>query len=737
MSDSTPRRHDTQPAQAPVVDRPPRQGGKRLPLSCLACRQHKLRCDRRVPCGTCIRYRREAQCRENPAPSKRRGAAVRTPERQAVESRQSSAGAVVIDHGQQVIASSENSCRTTNAEYARQPHDIQGAQPLPNRACPSTSQNFASFARLLDWDEDIGETPPPMLPQILAEASRERHSSSWWSFLDIHHRKRVYRRQLSAVLPSRSQCDLLTNYFLEHVNWIFQTIHVPSFRHDYVLFWETEMDQVDLIWLSLLFTIISVSALYVPVEIIEVVGFPKGAIRHLAQLWHLSSQRALRAGNYEARPCLTQLQTFSINQLYWYATNDIETLNSHLGQAIRNAQAIGLDRDTTASTCLQDEMRHRLWWDLVDADMFQTICLDREPLVRLKEPGVPLPLNCDDHDLTKTFVNARPLNEPTVMSMNIYRAQVFRILNKHYCATHGECLQSLEGVRHLDIEIVDLVAQLPWFFQLDANGNPPRLPEPLCEVLTWQNHILRTCVSTQRIRMYRPFLANRVKDAWDVVVKAAEDALAVYRTLRKDMATTSRQKFSTQAYQVFSVAVTVAALLLVEESSPIQDAYNQIKDMAMDLKTLEKQGCAVPVATHGHQVLLRMLAFFDRRWADPVSPDDAIRLIPDISIILGGEGTTRAYMDRLSSQAQQPTSTGIAAESGHQVATDGAGGFRIVTSELGRLPEEPEITPVSLIDSSCGDLMEGLDPELFLDNIRPLGLLDWDMTGLLVDLQGN
>uniref|UniRef100_A0A8H7K5F1 Transcription factor domain-containing protein n=1 Tax=Bionectria ochroleuca TaxID=29856 RepID=A0A8H7K5F1_BIOOC len=494
----------------------------------------------------------------------------------------------------------------------------------------------ASFARLLGLNEDLVEAPPPSLPQILAEANRERHLSSWWSFLDVHHRKRVYRQQLSATLPSRSQCDLLANYYLEHVNWIFQTIHVPSFRRDYAIFWDTGIDQADLIWLSLLFTVISASALYVPLESIEVVGCPKDSIRHLAHIWHLSSRRALRAGDFEARPCLTQLQTFSVTQLYWYATNDIETLNSHLGQAVRNAQAIGLDKDRTPSTCLQNEMRHRLWWDLVDADMFQTICLDREPLVRLKDPGVPLPLNCDDHDMTVSSIHPKPLDVPTVMSMNIYRAQVFRILNRHWCATHGDCLQSIEGIRRLDSEIVELVTQLPWYFQLDEDGNPPRLSEALREILTWQHHILRTCVSTQRIRMYRPFLANRVENAWENVVKAAEDALAVYRTLRLDGTTTSRQKFSTQAYQVFSVAVTVAALLLVEGSLPIPDAYNLIKDMAMDLRMLENQGCLVPVATHGHQVLLKMLTFFDRRWADPVSPEDAKRLVPDISTILGG-----------------------------------------------------------------------------------------------------
>ncbi|KAL9567480.1 hypothetical protein ACKAV7_008430 [Fusarium commune] len=671
MSEFASRQQESQSdqlAQAPVVDKPPRQGGgKRIPLSCLACRQHKLRCDRRVPCGTCIRYRREAQCRENPAPSQRRGAAIGASIHRAVEDRRSSTGAAVISHVQQGIEALETRLYGGDAGYAGRPTAVQSAHPLSDRAGSSPSQNFTSFVRLLGLNEDLGEAPPPSLPQILAEANREKHLSSWWSFLDVQHRKRVYRQQLSAALPTRSQCDLLANYYLEHVNWIFQTIHVPSFRRDYVMFWDTGMDQADLIWLSLLFTVIS----------------------------------------------------------------------RHLGQAIRNAQAIGLDRDTTPSTCLEDEMRHRLWWDLVDADMFQTICLDREPLVRLKDPGVPLPLNCDDHDMTASSIHPKPLDVPTVMSMNIYRAQAFRILNRHFCATHGDCLQSLEGVRRLDAEIVELVTQLPWYFQLDEDGNPPRLPEPLHEILTWQNHILRTCVSTQRIRMYRPFLATHVEDVWENVVKAAEDALAVYRTLRLDRATTSRQKFSTQAYQVFSVAVTVAALLLVEGSLPIPDAYNLIKDMAMDLRMLENQGCLVPVATHGHQVLLKMLAFFDRRWTDPVSPEDAKRLVPDISIILGGESTTRAYMDRLSSQAQPRTPTRTISAAGQQIAAGDVVDVRTVNNESGKPAEETEITPESLMDSSCGDMMEGIDPELFLENIRPLGLLDWDMTGLLVDIHGK
>lgn len=176
---------------------------------------------------------------------------------------------------------------------------------------------------------DMERTTWPSLPRLLAQAARgEQTTPAWRAMIDSQFRRRLSQRQLSSVLPSRPQCDLLLNFFLEHVNWIFQTVHEPSFRREYARFWEDGLEQTDLIWSSLLFTMISVSALYVPVEAMDVVGLPREATRNLAHIWHLASLHALRAGEFESRPCLTQLQTFSITQLYWYATNQVETLNS-------------------------------------------------------------------------------------------------------------------------------------------------------------------------------------------------------------------------------------------------------------------------------------------------------------------------------------------------------------------------------------------------------------------------
>jgi hypothetical protein len=88
------------------------------------------------------------------------------------------------------------------------------------------------------------------------------------------------------------------------------------------------MDDVDLIWLSLLFTILSISALLFPSESVEIMGYDNSTIRNLAQVWHSASRQALHAGEFESKPGLTQIQTFLTTQTYWLATKNTEAMNS-------------------------------------------------------------------------------------------------------------------------------------------------------------------------------------------------------------------------------------------------------------------------------------------------------------------------------------------------------------------------------------------------------------------------
>lgn len=419
-------------------------------------------------------------------------------------------------------------------------------------------------------------------------------------------------------------------------------------------------------------------------------------------------------------------------------------------------------------------MRRRLWWDLVDSDMFQSACLDRPPLIRLSSREVPLPLNCNDSDLTDSAIRSRPIEEPTEMSMNIFRATLFRMLNHDYFQREADSSSSehegsaddvardrswkrenaYKNVVALDEKVLNLMAGLPWYFQLDDEGRPPRLPEPLGERLVWQQYILRTCVNTQRVRMYRQFLHPRTGMAWENCVSAVQDSMLAYRSLPLQITQSSRQKFLPQAYQVFSVAVTAVALLLVEGSLPIPDVYQQIRNMAKDLGMLERQGCRVPIAIHGRRVLRKMLELCEARATTmtSTSPEEAQTLVPDISIILGGERVTRAYMNRLQ-EPSPPEGAAVCAipsqaigavletwepdEVAYQEANPPRAGHE-QSSDVGSLTRadfRPDQTTESwhLLDGVGPEAMEGdLDPALFVQDASLMGLLNWDMTGLLM-----
>ncbi|PTB79080.1 hypothetical protein M440DRAFT_1460740 [Trichoderma longibrachiatum ATCC 18648] len=727
-------------SESPVNHQNKPQRGGRKPLSCLACRRHKLRCDRKVPCGTCIRYRRETLCRQNPAPPKRgRNAHGANNHKGDVGQVDADVGSGPVDAGSEVVEEPDGSDRgSADRGTVHRQGDLD---KVPKGIEP---QDTAFFLRTLGLDATTISIPVPSLPQLLAEVQSAGQPSGLWHMMDGASRRRYWETQLRSALPSRSLCDLLLNYYLEHINWIFQITHEPSFRHKYEEFWDAAPDrELDLIFAALVFTILSVSALYVPLGAVEVFGCPRESIRHLAHVWHRASHQALLAGDYEARPCVVQLQTFSITQFYWYATNGIDTLNSRLGQAVRNAQALGLDKDVTPSRTLEEEMRHRIWWDLVDSDTFQSICLNRPPLIRLETPGVPLPLNCNDNDITASFIRPRPHDEPTIMMLNIFRARFFKLMNHHLCHSSAEDARSYEAICKLDDEVLSITRSYPWFFQLDPDGKPPVLPQPLGEIVVWQNHIIRTCISTQRIRMYRPFLASRVGASWAKCIEAAEDAMAVYRTLRSKRSITSLQKFLPQAYQIFSVAVTVTALLLVEGSLPIADVRRQIRDMADDLRIVEDQGCVSPVASRGRRVLLKMLRLVDvgsEEGLGSAAEEDADGLVAEIGFIFGGEEAARAYMQRLATRKQRrkgsssmavttkrqrrQQSTAMEDEDEDEQIRGALGG---VDEGVANLSSSVE-TPLQYMGET--DLYQ---TDLVMDDVVLQNLLNFDMTALMAD----
>ncbi|KAJ5814562.1 hypothetical protein N7474_006339 [Penicillium riverlandense] len=310
------------------------------------------------------------------------------------------------------------------------------------------------------------------------------------------------------------------------------------------------------------------------------------------------------------------------------------------GQAVRHAQALGLDRDAQGSNYLDTELRRRIWWDLWVTDTFQSMCLDRTPLIHTPAERVPLPQNCNDIDVTEVSVTAQPMEVPTDTSACICRAQAYRIFRKLYQdgSTH---LSSYEYIRSIDREIQELTAQFPWYFRIGSTEALRHLPS--LDDVAWCHAMLHISICQQRIRMNRPFLHARVGESWSVCARAAQEMLLPYRQMRESDVNRFRQsqKFAVQGYQAYTAAVTLAAFLLVERSFPGFSSESMRQDIEMVISDLELHDIG-PMVSDGIKILRKMLDMFERR--DAGDPQMRESLVQEIASVFGGEQPTRRYL---------------------------------------------------------------------------------------------
>jgi hypothetical protein len=278
-------------------------------LSCLPCRQHKLRCDRRVPCRTCCRYNREDECKEHPAST----TSLRpSTSRQPVQL--SSIAARPTDPSSQT-AMTESRDRIPS-EKSYETCELSGETHVCQLGKLKRLSYHRGIACRAGNNKHVLWIPNASAPNL----------SGTQNILDTAEIQDLQKMQLLLMLPSQKQCDLLFDYFFEAVNWIYQVNHEPSVRRWYSHFWLSTVTEVDLTQLSLLFAMISISILVMPLDLSTEMGF-ESIFREHAHIWHSASQQALICGNTASKPCLLQIQIFLTTQSYWLETKNIEILN--------------------------------------------------------------------------------------------------------------------------------------------------------------------------------------------------------------------------------------------------------------------------------------------------------------------------------------------------------------------------------------------------------------------------
>jgi hypothetical protein len=644
--------------------------------SCSSCRLRKVRCSRQIPCKSCIRHGCEDSCNgyRLPAnlartlPIQRANNSARRLQLQEIipsavkplEGRQSHNSVGSIDG--RTLLESQDALRGVPAGRTQLASDFHGGEPSRR----TQSEHAARSVDALHLHNTLealrnGVRSDPKLPAVTA----------FGGFSLTPAEKLEWQLYLATLLPPRPQCDKLVSYYFEHVNWIFQAIHGPTFREEYSRFWSTPIADIEFIWLSLLYIIICRSIAYTTPEMRNSAGFVESK-EDVPYIYYRLSRQSLHAGEYESHPCVTQLQVFIESQLYWYGMKAVETLNSALGQAVRCAQAIGLDKDTSTSKDLKTEMRHRIWWDICAIDTFQSLNLDRQPLIQSYLSEVPFPQNCDDSDIIASAIYPRPLDQPTVTSMCVFRSKLFKVLNRLY-ANNGRDLTLFHHVASVDAEIDSILEQYPWYLQPSELSRGDRASEPSAtprytsttlpssfDYLRWQNHIVHNTMCVQRIRMYRPFLWSHFDYCWDKCIDSVEGAFSVYHDMRSadPDGFPSSPKLLAQSYQTFCSAISIAAFLLVERPILPTRIQNDIEVVIQDLKILTGNDHSLPMAVDGRKTLTMLLDAYHAYCRDAniarsipgklATPQDSQlqSLVPELYSFMGGRTKTRTYLNR-------------------------------------------------------------------------------------------
>ena len=307
-------------------------------LSCEACTLKKTKCDRGRPaCLACLK--RRSTC-----------------------------------HYSQLADAIEESHRALGIESPRK-------KPKQTQAPPISTLPSRQDARLVERRPSRSSTgSSPMLlsnmpfshPTASNIFKAEHPFSNYWTLSGG-------LAEVVQVLPSKDQAAILIDKYFEVVDPIYPMIDQVAFRRDYDYIWSlspADRNHVDGSMIALIFVMLAMGT--------QFVTLPSTAQKEQTAEFYLSaSNQALRMVSYLSRPSLRSIQTMVLITYFLMNDNHGSDAYAFAGILIRQAYALGLNRDPSIvvpnATPYEMQQRRKLWQAVFLQDTFFTIILKLPP----------------------------------------------------------------------------------------------------------------------------------------------------------------------------------------------------------------------------------------------------------------------------------------------------------------------------------------------------------------------
>ena len=470
--------------------------------TCTECSLRRQQCDRKLPCGRCIKRGIPDKCQLNWQegrydPSKHRA-----------------------------YPSRHRDLRPTPPAYdAAQPGDSGLLRGLPGQG--------ASFEPEESWGSFSSTAPRPRYAFTPYESKRLRKNatgvpngmgtSTYSSAGSISSPPSIiaaHEAFLQMLMPSLNHIWKLVNYHEAYLLWYHCCYHGPTFRSELEGMIAEQEDKstllvgdLDLQWLALLFSVIAGSLTCTSEWRLRDWGFSRSEAVKLSMQWYRASITCLNHGEWTSEHKLYSVQAVTTLTMSAHSLGQSSELSILLGAALKIAQTLGLDKISYDAVvdkideCSSNDQRHRSLNRELGRKLWSQLCV---------QDWMSLPFAGSHHINPSHFTTSKPSSRdhltmeylpatfPTYISYGNYIFEIAKLLVRHHEATSQSTtpFTKYQHVLDYDAQMRDLATKgMPRYFHV---VEPVDALWP--EWVHWARSSLTVCFAHKIIMIHRAFI---------------------------------------------------------------------------------------------------------------------------------------------------------------------------------------------------------------------------------------
>ncbi|OLL21951.1 putative transcriptional regulatory protein [Neolecta irregularis DAH-3] len=251
---------------------------------------------------------------------------------------------------------------------------------------------------------------------------------------------------LLLLIPPREDTDAIVQHFMQYLQPLFHLLHTPTFMQEYAHFWQN-MD-ASFEWLSLFFSVMILGTHCLPER--SPVFLSLSSREDLIERFYKATESALIMSKYLVKATMTTIQTL----LLIFIANETRAAAKQnwalLGAVLRLSQQIGLHRDPSLFNLplLESEMRRRTWASVL---LFNRWCASRTGvLLDISETmsDTRLPMDLNDTDL----ISGIPICQSKSTDMSLLLARDRVSVKLHHLLSEAFAIKPPPYLRVLEMD---------------------------------------------------------------------------------------------------------------------------------------------------------------------------------------------------------------------------------------------------------------------------------------------